>query len=66
MLRIQHIVHRVHEPVLVHNARAWPTQLNHLSTHAQQQANVNAHRTDVRARLACDPEDAQTILFEII
>merc|ERR1712106_656686 len=48
--------------VLVHDARAGTTKLDHLGANAEQEADVDAHGTDVGARLACDPENAKTSL----
>ena len=65
-LRVQHVVHRHHAVVLRDVARAHATQLLHVTARAQQQTQVHAQRTDVRARLAAHPEHAQLVLRVVL
>mmetsp|Transcript_81043 Transcript_81043/g.212769 ORF Transcript_81043/g.212769 Transcript_81043/m.212769 type:complete len:499 (-) Transcript_81043:21-1517(-) len=66
VLRVQHVVHGAHELVLVEDARAHAAKLLHVGPDAQHQAQVNAHRTDVRARLAVDVEDSHVPLLVVL
>lgn len=45
--------------VLVHSTRSHSSQLLHVRTDTEQQAQVHTERTDVSAGLAADPEDTK-------
>lgn len=48
-----------HTARLFHSSTAHATQLLHVSTHAEQQTQVDTESTDVGTSLAADPEDTK-------
>lgn len=52
-------MHRDDVVVLAHRSRPDTTELLHVSTDTQEESQVHAERTDVRSRLARDPEDTE-------
>lgn len=58
-LRVEHVMHGDDVIPLAHRTRPDTTQLLHVSTDTEQQAQVNTKRTDISSSLAADPEDTK-------
>mmetsp|Transcript_98276 Transcript_98276/g.248059 ORF Transcript_98276/g.248059 Transcript_98276/m.248059 type:complete len:255 (+) Transcript_98276:523-1287(+) len=63
VLCIEDIMHRRHVAVFIQDSGANSAELCHVGTDTQHQAEVNAHRPDVRAGLARHPIDASMPLL---
>lgn len=66
VLGIDDVVHGDELVVLVRDSRPVSSQLLHLSAHSQQQTEMDADGTHVRARLALDPEDTLLLLLIVL
>lgn len=62
-LSIQDIVHRHDIVVLRHRTTSYSPQFLHVSADSDQQPQVHAERSNVRASFAADPEHGQVALI---
>mmetsp|Transcript_21948 Transcript_21948/g.51874 ORF Transcript_21948/g.51874 Transcript_21948/m.51874 type:complete len:409 (+) Transcript_21948:429-1655(+) len=65
-LGIEHVMHRHQVVRLRQRTRPHAPQLLHVPAHAEQQPEMHAHRSHVRACLAADPEDPQVALHVVL
>lgn len=66
VLGIDDVVHGDELVVLVRDSGPVSSQLLHLAAHSEQQTEMDADGTHVRARLALDPEDALLLLLIVL
>merc|ERR1712013_425067 len=62
-LCVHDVVHRHQIVVLVLNARAYTTQLLHVSAHAEYETEMHTQRTHIRSRLTRHPEHRKVTLL---
>lgn len=62
-LCVHHVMHSDHVIIFGHGTTPYPPQLLHVPAHAQNQPQMHAQGSDIRASLAGDPEHGEVALF---